>query len=190
MQSYSNCVYLHGYFNIFVYKQYYRPTESTHSSGAKQLYCYFLAPLITKQGYSNGAIAIFFASQLQCTSKDRCALQLKAKKKKKNYFLLCSHYVQNILIFFSLSSIPISTRCSSLPSVSPHTLHFFPLQASIPPLVIDPSPCLAPTTPIDLFVLYPYLSSISFFLYSVSQSFSVSNAKTHDRQCQVLILSL
>ena len=35
-------------------------TKSTHSSGAKQLYCYFLAPLITKQSYSSGAIAKFF----------------------------------------------------------------------------------------------------------------------------------
>ena len=50
-----------------------------------------------------------------------------------------------IFLFFSFSSFPISTHCSSLPSLGPHTLHFFPLQASIPPLAADPSPCLAPT---------------------------------------------
>ena len=33
------------------------------------------------------------------------------------------------------------------------------------------------------------ISAISFFLYSISQSFSISNIKTHDRQCWVLILS-
>ena len=93
-----------------------------------------------------------------------------------------------IFLFFSFSSFPISTHCSSLPLVGPHTLHFFPLQVSIPPLVVDLSPCLAPTTPIDLFVLYPYLYIISFFLYSISQSFSVSNTKTHDHRCWVLIL--
>ena len=130
----------------------------------------------------------FFASQLQCTSKNRYTLQLKGKKKIKNKFILCSHYGQNILLFFSFSSFPISTRCSSLPLVSPHIFHFFPLQTSIPPLAVDPSPCPAPTTPIDLFVLYPYLYIISFFLYSISQSFSVSNTKTHDHRCWVLIL--
>ena len=102
--------------------------------------------------------------------------------------------------FFSFSSFSISTCCSFLPSVSPHTLHFFLLQVSIPPLATDPSPCPAPTSPtqapaqhrqcwlISLFSA-PYLFAISFFLYSVSQSFSVSNTKTHDRRCWVLILS-
>ena len=52
----------------------------------------------------------------------------------------------------------------------------------IPPPAAEPSPWPAPTTPIDLFVLRPYLSAISFFLCSVSQSFSVSSTKTHDRR--------
>ena len=90
--------------------------------------------------------------------------------------------------FFSFSSFPISTRCSSLPSIGPHTLHFFPSQGSTTPLATDPSPCPTPTMLIDLFVLHPYLSAISFFLYSIFQSFSVSNTKTHARQCWVLIL--
>ena len=118
-------------------------------------------------------------------------------------------------LFFSFSSFPILPVAPLSP---PHILHFFPLQASIPPLVANPSPYPAPTTPtqafaqcrpkplpsadnadrspylvptmpIDLFILRPYLSAISFFLYSVSQSFSVSNTKTHDRWCWVLILS-
>ena len=86
------------------------------------------------------------------------------------------------IYIFPFTSFPISTCCSSLPFVGPHTLSFFPLQASIPPLAADPSPCPTPTTPIDLFILHPYLSAISFFLYSVSQSFSVSNTKTHSRR--------
>ena len=54
------------------------------------------------------------------------------------------------ILFLSFSSFPISSRCSSLPSVGSHTVHFFSLQASIPPLAADdnadPSLCPAPTT--------------------------------------------
>ena len=80
--------------------------------------------------------------------------------------------------FFSFSSFPISTRCSSLPLVGPHTLHFFPLQASIPPLAADLSLCptsIAPTTPIDLFILRPYLSAISL---SSTLSLNISSSQT------------
>ena len=91
----------------------------------------------------------------------------------------------SVTLFFLL---PISTCWSSLPlSRSPH-FSFLPLQASILPLVTDPSPCPALTMLIDLFILRPYLSTNSFFLYSVSQSFSVSNTKIHDCWCWVLIL--
>ena len=41
----------------------------------------------------------------------------------------------------------------------------------------------------NFFILRPYLSTISFFLYSVSQFFTVSNTKTHDRRFWILILS-
>ena len=61
------------------------------------------------------------------------------------------------IYIFSFSSFPISTHCSFLALVGPHTLHFFPMQASIPPLFVDPSPCPTLTTLIDLFVLRPYL---------------------------------
>ena len=85
------------------------------------------------------------------------------------FFLLLSH-------FYPLLLSPLN----------PHTLHFFPLQAPIPPLTANPSPYPAPT---NLFVLRPSFSAVSFFLYSVSQSFSIPNTKTHDRRCWVLILS-
>ena len=88
-------------------------------------------------------------------------------------FLLLPH-------FYPLLLSPLSRSSYSL---------FFPLQASIPPLAANPSPCPVPRTPIDLFVLRPYLSAISFFLYSVSQSFSISNTKTYDCRCWVLIWS-
>ena len=128
------------------------------------------------------------ASQLQCTTKDSYALYLKGKK-NIYIILFCVHTDgQNFFFFFSFSSFPISTRCSSLPSIGPHTLHFFPLQGSTIPLATNPSPCPTPTMLIDLFVLHPYLSAISFFLYPIFQSFSVSNTKTHARQCWVLIL--
>ena len=109
--------------------------------------------------------------------------------KLKKYILFYFVFTLSLKIFFSFSSFPISTCCSFLPPIGPHTLHFFPLQASIPPLAANLSPYLAPTTLIDLFVLRPYLSAISFFLYSVFQSFSVSNTKTHEHRCWVLILS-
>ena len=103
--------------------------------------------------------------------------------------MLCSHWwLEYIYIYFFFFLLPISTCWSSLPlSRSPH-FSFLPLQASILPLVTDPSPCPALTMLIDLFILRPYLSTNSFFLYSVSQSFSVSNTKIHDCWCWVLIL--
>ena len=67
--------------------------------------------------------------------------------------------------FFSFSSFPIFTHCSSFPSISPHTLHCFPLQASIPPLVANPSPYPAPTMPIDLCYLIFLVLYLSIFLH-------------------------
>ena len=124
----------------------------------------------------------------QCRPKNLAALNYLPCTSKEYIILFCVYtyglniYIYIYIFFFSFSSFPTSTRCSSLPSDGPHTLHFFPLQASIPPPAAEPSPWPAPTTPIDLFVLRPYLSAISFFLYSVSQSFSVSNTKTPDRR--------
>ena len=85
-----------------------------------------------------------------------------SKVKKK---LFCVHtMIRFFFFFFSFSSFSISTRCSSLPSIGPHTLHFFPLQASSPPLAVNPSPCLAPTMPNDLCYLIFLLLCLSIFL--------------------------
>ena len=46
------------------------------------LYCYILAPQTPKSNCSNGAKSIFFlAPLLQCTSINRCAMFMRAKKK-------------------------------------------------------------------------------------------------------------
>ena len=115
--------------------------------------------------------------------------------------------VRIFYLFFSFSSFPIlpvaplspksvltlfsSSRCKLQFLHSPSTQAPAQRRQRRPkPLPnANPSPCPTPTMRIDFFVLRPYLSAISFFLYSVSQSFSVSNTKTHDRRCWVSILS-
>ena len=136
-----------------------------------------------------------------------CTIAQRLKKKKKNFvfilwleyfiyffFLLLPHFYLLLLSPLSQSStLFISSQLQFL-----HSPPTTPTQASAQrrqhrpkPSAnnADPSPCPAPTMPIDLFILRPYLYAISFFLYSVFQSFSVSNTKTHDHRCWVLILS-
>ena len=99
------------------------------------------------------------------------------------FFLLLPHFYSLLLSPLNRSSHSSFLPIASFNSSTRHRPKSLPSTDNA-----DPSPYPALTTPIDLFVLCPYLSAISFFLYSVSQSFSISNTKTHDRQCWVLIL--
>ena len=117
----------------------------------------FLVPPITKLelqqwSYSKKIWLLSYSAHLKID------VHYSSKVKNIYYFILCSHWWLEYFFFLSFFSFPISTHCSFLPLVGPHTLHFFPMQASIPPLSADLSPCPTPTTPIDLFVLRPYLS--------------------------------
>ena len=103
------------------------------------------------------------------------------------FFLLLPHFYPLILSPLSQSShssfLPVASFNSStrrqpkpLPSVDN----------------VDLSPCPVPTTPTQAPAQRRQcwlISAISFFFYSVSQSFSIANTKTHDRRCWVLILS-
>ena len=88
------------------------------------------------------------APQLLCTSKE--------------YFILFCVHTCGIYIFFISPPSPFLPVAPLFPQSVLALFHFFLLQASIPPLAADPSPCPMPTMPIDLFVLRPYLSAISF----------------------------
>ena len=124
-----------------------------------------------------------------------------SSKVKKNiyYFIFCSHQVRIFYFIFSFSSFPISTRCSSLPSVGPHTLHFFPLQASIPPLAVtDPRPwptqsSTSPTHILDpLRRTKPQTHSTDPRRKSISLTLEVSaltfSSQTHDKSSSSLQL--
>ena len=104
------------------------------------LYCYILAPRTPKSSCSSGAKSIFLTPLLQCISINRCALFMKAKKKKiilfyqliKIFFHSLSHFVplslsvtpskaltlsQNSLkLSSSLSHSPLSPSLSQAPS--------------------------------------------------------------------------
>ena len=81
---------------------------------------------------------LFLASLQQCTSIDRCVLQLRAKKKKK---LLC---VQTTFFIFYSFLLSFSFLCVSLLTTSPSLL-FSSTDPSF--FLIDPSPiCTSPTT--------------------------------------------
>ena len=69
---------------------------------------------------------LFLASLQQCTSIDRCVLQLRAKKKKKN--TLHSHYFFYFLFFlaFILLSLCLSPHCLSVSSFFLHRPFFLP----------------------------------------------------------------
>ena len=128
-------------------------------------------------------------------------MHCSSKVKKKNIYIYIFYFVftlwlEYFIIFFFLLLPHFYPLLLSPLSQSSHSS--FLLVANFnsstccrpkPLPSADPSPYPVLTMPIDLFVLCPYLSTISFFLYSVFQSFSVSNTKTHDRQCWVLILS-
>ena len=69
-----------------------------------------------------------------------------------------------VVYFFFLSPPPFLPVAPLFPQSILTLFHFFPLQASIPPLVANSSPCPVPITPIDIFVLRPYLCAISFLV--------------------------
>ena len=65
------------------------------------LYCYILTPQTPKSCSSSRAKSIFLALLLQCTSIDRCALFMRAKKNNiilLNFYLL--FHLKNIFSFF------------------------------------------------------------------------------------------
>ena len=55
---------------------------------------------------------------LQCTSIDRCALFMRAKKKKFNFFILRSHYLFIFYSFYISFSVSLLTASPSLLSSS------------------------------------------------------------------------
>ena len=122
----------------------------------------FLAPPITKlelQQWSYSKKIWLFSYSAHLKIDVHCS----SKVKKKNYFILCSHWWLEYFFFFLLlphfyplllSPLNRSSHSSFLPIAS---FNSSTCRQPKPLPSVDPSLCPAPTTPIDLFILRPYL---------------------------------
>ena len=122
----------------------------------------FLAPPITKlelQQWSYSKKIWLFSYSAHLKIDVHCS----SKVKKKNYFILCSHWWLEYFFFFLLlphfyplllSPLNRSSHSSFLPIAS---FNSSTCRQPEPLPSVDPSLCPAPTMPIDLFILRPYL---------------------------------
>ena len=105
---------------------------------------------------------------LSYSAQPKMAVHCSSNQKKKFVVLTLMVRIFYFIFFFLLLSHFYPLLLSPL---SPHTLHFFPLQAPIPPLTANPSPYPAPT---NLFVLRPSLFLLSHFSSTLSLNLSPS----------------